>query len=142
MVYYKYLNKQFLKRSIFNSVTTLTTLNILSTRYHNDASCEAIPTPTLTPIGSSPLPLPSFRLSKDLSTCSYTYPANHPIEDRFVTTTYDINTKPAYTNSSSSADIQTATTWEIGAVFDGHGGWQVADLASKQLIPYIMISCT
>lgn len=45
---------------------------------------------------------------------SFSYPANDPIEDRHV--------------------IATNSDWQIAAVFDGHGGWQVAHYASSNLI--------
>jgi pyruvate dehydrogenase phosphatase len=48
---------------------------------------------------------------------SYTYPANNPTEDRHTFGQED--------------------QWTYGAVFDGHGGWQIADKASKQLLPTI-----
>jgi hypothetical protein len=50
------------------------------------------------------------------SISSYTYPANDPIEDRFVIPT-------------NAADG--VKDWAMTAVFDGHGGWQVAEFASK-----------
>lgn len=49
---------------------------------------------------------------------SFTYPANAPVEDRFI--------HGAHKNG-----------WTYGAVFDGHGGWQVAEAASKHLVDYI-----
>ena len=48
---------------------------------------------------------------------SFTYPANDPSEDR---------------NLVHSAD------WKIAAIFDGHGGWQVSDFASKHLVPVVL----
>lgn len=49
---------------------------------------------------------------------SYTYPANHPTEDRHI--------------------YGKADGWNYGAVFDGHGGWQVAEFASKTLPQVIL----
>lgn len=48
---------------------------------------------------------------------AYTYPANNPIEDRYV--------------HGSFGD------WRYSAVFDGHGGFQVSDIASKRLLHII-----
>lgn len=46
--------------------------------------------------------------------CSFTYPANSPSEDRDISGNYD--------------------NWVYGGVFDGHGGSQISQLASKELI--------
>lgn len=119
---YKLLNRQFLKRHAFYGSVALTTLSVLNINLNDDAICEEIPNHSLK----------SFQLKKELSPCSFTYPANNPIEDRFVLSTFKMN---------GSATNQ-KTTWEVGAVFDGHGGWQVADLASKKLIPDIMKNIT
>ena len=51
------------------------------------------------------------------SLASATYPANSPIEDRCLT----------YDDTYNSGLV-------IGAVFDGHGGWQVADFVSSKII--------
>jgi pyruvate dehydrogenase phosphatase len=48
--------------------------------------------------------------------CGATYPANNPIEDRYV-----IFSDPE-------------KTLRLAAVLDGHGGWQVADFVSKNLV--------
>jgi pyruvate dehydrogenase phosphatase len=48
---------------------------------------------------------------------AFTYPANNPSEDR------NIHGK--------------INNWSYSAVFDGHGGWQVSDLASRRLIDII-----
>lgn len=63
-------------------------------------------------------------ISRSTTTCtgysSYTYPANNPIEDRHVV--------PELTKKGN---------WEVVAVFDGHGGWQVSEFASKELLPLL-----
>lgn len=45
---------------------------------------------------------------------SHTYPANDPIEDRMI--------------------FGKESEWIYGAVFDGHGGWQVSEKASKDIM--------
>lgn len=45
---------------------------------------------------------------------AFTYPANNPTEDRHIYGSFG--------------------EWSYSAVFDGHGGWQISDLASKRLI--------
>lgn len=47
-----------------------------------------------------------------------TYPANHPLEDRDV--------------------MIEAGDYRLGIVFDGHGGWNVSDYASKNLPPLVL----
>ncbi len=47
-----------------------------------------------------------------------TYPANNPTEDRFLT----------------SED----KNWKVAAVFDGHGGWQVSEFVSKNLLSVVL----
>ncbi len=47
-----------------------------------------------------------------------TYPANNPTEDRHVT--------------------REDKGWKIAAVFDGHGGWQVAEYVSTDLVPTVL----
>lgn len=46
-----------------------------------------------------------------------TYPANNPSEDRSI--------------------FGSRNGWAYGAVFDGHGGWQISDIASKVLLNLI-----
>ena len=46
------------------------------------------------------------------SVCSYTYNANNPTEDRHI-------------------NAEFVDDWQCSAIFDGHGGWQVAEFASK-----------
>lgn len=58
---------------------------------------------------------------------SATYPANNPTEDRIVTASFDVK---------RSGGV--VSRWDVGAVFDGHGGWQVAQMASQRLVPEIM----
>jgi pyruvate dehydrogenase phosphatase len=67
----------------------------------------------------------SSYLSKKIG--SYTYPANNPIEDRHI-----------YGLSGESTDKKKSFTYS--AVFDGHGGHQIADMASTKLMPYIFSS--
>jgi pyruvate dehydrogenase phosphatase len=50
----------------------------------------------------------------------HTYPANNPIEDRML------------------AGYHASSGWMYGAVFDGHGGWEVAEMASQSLPPLIL----
>eukprot|EP01035_Chromulina_nebulosa_P026124 gene26124-34158_t len=47
---------------------------------------------------------------------SFSYPANNPSEDRFNIANDDTN------------------SWRAAAVFDGHGGWQISEYASKFLL--------
>lgn len=49
---------------------------------------------------------------------SHTYPANSPIEDRHISGVHK-------------------NGWTYGAVFDGHGGWQVSDFASQKLLDIV-----
>jgi serine/threonine protein phosphatase PrpC len=49
---------------------------------------------------------------------SYTYPANSPTEDRHI--------------------YGSGQNWSYAGVFDGHGGWQIAEMASKQLIHQVL----
>eukprot|EP01031_Cornospumella_fuschlensis_P027005 gene27005-32627_t len=48
---------------------------------------------------------------------SYTYPANNPSEDRHIYGKFG--------------------KWKYSGVFDGHGGWQVSELASRRLIEIV-----
>ena len=50
----------------------------------------------------------------------HSYPANSPSEDRMV--------------------LGSHNHWSYGAVFDGHGGWQVSEVASKVLINLLLQS--
>lgn len=62
---------------------------------------------------------------KDAKCASFsaaTYPANDPIEDRHV--------------------MQHSNGWAVGAVFDGHGGWQVSDFASRFLVDKVLTNIT
>lgn len=56
------------------------------------------------------------RPTSQLAPCGATYPANNPIEDRYV----------IFSDSER--------TLRLAAVLDGHGGWQVADYVSKNLM--------
>lgn len=47
-----------------------------------------------------------------------TYPANNPTEDRSI--------------------FGSKNGWAYGAVFDGHGGWQISDIASRVLLNLIL----
>jgi pyruvate dehydrogenase phosphatase len=51
---------------------------------------------------------------------SHSYPANNPSEDRMVIGSHD--------------------RWAYAAVFDGHGGWQVSEVASKVLLNLLLQS--
>lgn len=54
---------------------------------------------------------------------SHTYPANFPTEDR-----YQFGEHPS--------------GWSYGAVFDGHGGWEVAEFAHQDLVSIILRKLT
>jgi serine/threonine protein phosphatase PrpC len=49
---------------------------------------------------------------------SGSYPANNPTEDRYL-----------HGNTPN---------WSVGAVFDGHGGWQVSDYVSRNLVDKVL----
>jgi pyruvate dehydrogenase phosphatase len=51
-------------------------------------------------------------------TSGATYPANNPIEDRYIA------------NS-------TIGSWKVAAVFDGHGGWNVSEYAQENLLHFV-----
>jgi pyruvate dehydrogenase phosphatase len=55
--------------------------------------------------------------------CSHTYPANNPIEDRHLVVP-----------QKKFGGWLNGSNWDIAAVFDGHGGWQVAQLAQERLL--------
>lgn len=57
-------------------------------------------------------------INKEVKRGSHTYPANSPIEDRMISG-------------------QHKNGWTFGAVFDGHGGWQVSEAASQKLMDLI-----
>ena len=65
-------------------------------------------------------------LRPGLSLCSY--PANKPVEDRAAVAQAIIETS----NSTKNEHL------DIYCVFDGHGGYQVADYASETLVTYLI----
>ena len=77
-------------------------------------------------------PSSSSMLMTETSTA--TYNANDPIEDRFLVRNVCLPKSNSWGGSffnKASAD----NTWSFHAIFDGHGGWQVAEMAAERLVP-------
>ena len=82
-------------------------------------------------------------LASGLSMSSY--PANRPTEDRATVARTTIEVDSALdmltadpTNANNANALDGDEHLDIYCVFDGHGGYQVADYASKMLIPHLI----
>jgi pyruvate dehydrogenase phosphatase len=78
-------------------------------------------------------PSSSHALMTETSTA--TYNANDPIEDRFIVRNVCLPSKSGSWGSNFFSKSSPENTWSFNAIFDGHGGWQVAEMASDRLIP-------
>ena len=68
-------------------------------------------------------------------TSTATYNANDPIEDRYLVRNVCLPLKSGTWGSSFFQAQSSDNTWSFNAIFDGHGGWQVAEMASERLVP-------
>lgn len=76
--------------------------------------------------------------SGSLVVSTATYNANDPIEDRFLVQNVCLARKGPWWGTAPVNN----NDWNFSAIFDGHGGWQVAEAASKQLVPEVIKELT
>lgn len=96
--------------------------------------------PRLRLIGSASCAAAPVSEGPPLLVSTATYNANDPIEDRFLVTNVCLAKKGSWWGIDSGSDRE--NSWNFSAIFDGHGGWQVAEMASEQLVPQVIVELT
>jgi len=95
--------------------------------HHRRSAAVLCDDSTPAPPAPAPAPAPGAAAAPVFSV--YSYAANRPCEDRFAVK------RQAGVRFATAAP--SAARASVFAVFDGHGGWQVAEWASQRLLPNI-----